>query len=156
MLKITLVACGNKMPSWVMEAVSEFSKRIQEYTNLSLIEIPLTKRGKSSDLARILDKETALIEAAIPSSARIIALDMNGEAFSSEQLAQKIQQLQQIVSHVCFIIGGPEGLSPDILQKSHERWSLSKLTLPHPLVRIVLLEALYRAWSILHHHPYHK
>lgn len=156
MLKITLIACGNKMPSWVTEAVSDFSKRLQEYANFNLIEIPLAKRGKSSDLARILDKEASLISAAIPSGARIIALDMKGEAFNSEQLAQKIEQLQNIASHLCFIIGGPEGLVPEILNKSHEQWSLSKLTLPHPLVRIILLETLYRAWSILHNHPYHR
>ncbi|WED44197.1 23S rRNA (pseudouridine(1915)-N(3))-methyltransferase RlmH [Legionella cardiaca] len=156
MLKITLLACGNKMPPWVIEAVSEFSKRLQEYANFNLIEIPLAKRGKPSDLARILDKEAGLIAGAIPQGARIIALDMKGETFDSENLAQKIEQLQNIASHLCFIIGGPEGLAPEILNKSHERWSLSKLTLPHPLVRIILLEALYRAWSILHNHPYHR
>jgi 23S rRNA (pseudouridine1915-N3)-methyltransferase len=156
MFKITLIACGNKMPGWVTEAVLEFSKRIQEYAQLHLLEIPLLKRGKTSDLSRILDKEAALISTAIPSGARVIALDIEGESFSSEILAQKLQQLQQITSQACFIIGGPEGLAKIILQKSHERWSLSKLTLPHPLVRVVLLEALYRAWSILHNHPYHK
>ncbi|KTC78247.1 23S rRNA (pseudouridine(1915)-N(3))-methyltransferase RlmH [Legionella brunensis] len=156
MLKITLIACGNKMPHWVTEAVSDFSKRLQEYANFNLVEIPLAKRGKSSDLARILDKEASLITAAIPQGSRIIALDMKGESFDSENLAQKIEHLQTIASHLCFIIGGPEGLVPEIINKSHERWSLSKLTLPHPLVRIILLETLYRAWSILHNHPYHR
>ncbi|WP_094090820.1 23S rRNA (pseudouridine(1915)-N(3))-methyltransferase RlmH [Legionella clemsonensis] len=156
MIKITLIACGNKMPVWVNEAVSEFSKRLQDYSNFNLIEIPLTKRGKASDLARILDKEASLIIAALPSNARIIALDMQGETFSSENLAQRLEQLQNIASHVCFVIGGPEGLVPEVLNRCQERWSLSKLTLPHPLVRIVLLEALYRAWSILHNHPYHR
>ncbi|ASQ45799.1 Ribosomal RNA large subunit methyltransferase H [Legionella clemsonensis] len=144
------------MPVWVNEAVSEFSKRLQDYSNFNLIEIPLTKRGKASDLARILDKEASLIIAALPSNARIIALDMQGETFSSENLAQRLEQLQNIASHVCFVIGGPEGLVPEVLNRCQERWSLSKLTLPHPLVRIVLLEALYRAWSILHNHPYHR
>ncbi|KTD16093.1 23S rRNA (pseudouridine(1915)-N(3))-methyltransferase RlmH [Legionella jordanis] len=156
MLKITLIACGNKMPKWVTEAALEFSKRIQEYAQFQLMEIPLAKRGKSSDMARILEKETGMILAAIPSGARVIALDMTGESFSSEGLARKIEHLQQITSHLCLIIGGPEGLSAEVLQRSHEQWSLSKLTLPHPLVRIVLLEALYRAWSILNNHPYHK
>ncbi|CEK10835.1 23S rRNA (pseudouridine(1915)-N(3))-methyltransferase RlmH [Legionella hackeliae] len=156
MLKITLIACGNKMPTWVTQAVAEFSKRLQEYANLTLLEIPLARRGKSSDLARILDKEATLIVNALPSGARIIALDMQGEAFNSESLAQKLEQLQNIASHLCFIIGGPEGLAPEVLNKCHERWSLSKLTLPHPLVRILLLETLYRAWSIIHNHPYHR
>lgn len=156
MLKITLVACGNKMPSWVAEAVSEFSKRLQEYVHFNLIEIPLAKRGKSSDLTRILEKEANLINTAIPSGSRVIALDIGGESFSSEKLAQKLEQLQQTTSHLCFIIGGPEGLIPQTLARCNERWSLSQLTLPHPLVRIVLLETLYRAWSIIHNHPYHK
>ena len=156
MFKITLIACGNKMPSWVTEPVSEFSKRLQEYVNFHLIEIPLAKRGKSSDLSRILEKEAALIANSIPLGARVIALDIGGNSFSSEKLALKLEQLQQTHSHLCFLIGGPEGLIPAIIARANERWSLSELTLPHPLVRIVLLEALYRAWSIIHNHPYHK
>ncbi|HGK6671847.1 TPA: 23S rRNA (pseudouridine(1915)-N(3))-methyltransferase RlmH [Legionella feeleii] len=156
MFKITLIACGNKMPSWVNTAVAEFSKRLQDYVSFNLVEIPLAKRGKSTDLTRILEKEAALISAAIPSNARIIALEINGNSFTSEKLALKLEQLQQITSHLCFLIGGPEGLIPSVIARSNERWSLSQLTLPHPLVRIVLLEALYRAWSIIHNHPYHK
>ena len=156
MFKITLIACGNKMPSWVEVASTEFSKRLQEYASFNLIEIPLAKRGKSSDLTRILEKEAALISAAIPNGARIIALDIGGHSFASEKLASKLEGLQQITSHVCFLIGGPEGLIPALIARSDERWSLSQLTLPHPLVRIVLLETLYRAWSIIHNHPYHK
>ena len=156
MLKITLVTMGNKMPTWVQLAVKEYTKRLQDAFALSIIEIPLIRRGKSTDLARIMEKELILMNAAIPSHARIIALDLAGESFNSEQLAVKIDKLQHISSHLCFLIGGPEGLSAERLAESHERWSLSKLTLPHTLVRITLLEMLYRAWSILHHHPYHK
>lgn len=156
MLKMTLIALGNKMPAWVEMAVQEFSKRLQDGVALNLVEIPLLRRGKSSDLARIMEKEMALISAAIPHGARLIALEINGESFSSEQLAEKLERLQQINSHLCFLIGGPEGLSPSLIARSDERWSLSKLTLPHTLVRIVLLETLYRAWSISHNHPYHK
>lgn len=156
MLKITLVAMGNKMPSWVNEACQEFSKRLQDGVNVQLIEIPLFKRGKSADLSRILDKELTLMRTAIPSNARLIALDKGGETFSSEALASKLQHVQHVSSHVCFLIGGPEGLAEALLAQSHERWSLSTLTLPHALARIVLLETLYRAWSILHNHPYHK
>jgi 23S rRNA (pseudouridine1915-N3)-methyltransferase len=156
MLKITIIAFGNKMPNWVSDAVQEFSKRLQDGISLTLTEIPLTRRGKGTDLNRILEKEMGLMNAAIPQNSRIIALDLKGESFSSEQLAHKIEQLQHITSHLCFLIGGPEGLPTPILERSNERWSLSKLTLPHTLARIVLLEALYRAWSILHNHPYHK
>lgn len=144
------------MPRWVDEAVQEFSKRLQESAQLQLLEIPLIKRGKSTDISRILEKEAALMQAAIPTGCRLIALDLTGESFTSEQLALKIERLQHITSHVCFLIGGPEGLSSDVLAQCNERWALSKLTLPHTLARIVLLETLYRAYSILQHHPYHK
>lgn len=156
MQKLTLIACGNKMPAWVIEAVSEFAKRLKEYAFFNLIEIPLGKRGKSSHLASLLEKETSLITAALPPSSYLIALDSQGEMFSSELLAQKMKHLQQISSHLCFIIGGPEGLNTNLQKKCHARWSLSRLTLPHPLVRVILLETLYRTWTILHNHPYHK
>ena len=156
MLKITLITLGNKMPTWVEQAVKEYTKRLQDGIALTLLELPLMRRGKSNDLARIMEKEGQLMLAAIPNHARIIALDVMGISFTSEQLAEKMGRLQHVASHLCFLIGGPEGLAPDVVAKSHEQWSLSTLTLPHTLVRITLLEALYRAWSILHHHPYHK
>lgn len=156
MFKITLITVGNKMPDWVNAAVYEFSKRLQDGISLNLIEIPMTRRGKSADLPRILEKEKKAIQNAIPPSARLIALDVGGEMFSSEQLAIKLEHLQQVNSHICFLIGGPEGLASELVAISAERWSLSKLTLPHTLARIVFLEAIYRAWSILNNHPYHK
>lgn len=156
MLKITLITLGNKMPDWVNQASNEYAKRFNDGISLKMIEIPLLKRHKSSDLPRIMEKEASMMIEAIPGNARLIALEIEGKDFSSEELAVKMTQLQQISSHLCFLIGGPEGLSQDILKRCDERWSLSKLTLPHPLARIVLLEALYRAWSIICNHPYHK
>ena len=156
MLKITLVTIGNKMPAWVDQAVKDYAKRLQDGVSLTIVEIPLIRRGKSTDLSRIMEKEMVLMSAAIPSNARLIALDIEGESFTSEQLSVKIARLQQLTSHLCFLIGGPEGLSSALVARSDERWSLSTLTLPHTLVRVTLVEALYRAWSILHNHPYHK
>lgn len=144
------------MPTWVNEAVKEYTKRLQDGISLQLIEIPLLRRGNSNDLSRIMEKEMALMLQAIPAQAHLIALEINGESFTSEQLALKIERLQQRTSHLCFLIGGPEGLSQALVSRSAERWSLSPLTLSHTLVRITLLEALYRAWSIQHNHPYHK
>lgn len=144
------------MPNWVNEAVQEFSKRLQDGVSVSFTEIPLLKRGKGTDLARILEKEMALMTAAIPNNSRLIALDVLGDTFSSEGLAKHLEQLQQVSSHLCFLIGGPEGLAKPLLERCQERWSLSKLTLPHTIARIVVIEALYRAWTILHNHPYHK
>lgn len=156
MLKITVVTLGNKMPDWVVQGSKDYTKRFNDGIQLKIIEIPLIRRSKSSDLNRILEKESTLMKEAIPHGARIIALDIEGKSYSSEDLALKITQLQQISSHFCFLIGGPEGLSQEVLKLCDERWSLSKLTLPHPLVRIILLETLYRAWSIINNHPYHK
>lgn len=156
MLKITIITLGNKMPDWVVTGSNDYLKRFKDGIQVKIIEIPLISRSKSSDLARIMEKESALIKESLPNGARLIALDIEGKSFSSDELAIKITQLQQISSHFCLIIGGPEGLSSDILKLCDERWSLSKLTLPHPLVRIILLETLYRAWSIINNHPYHK
>lgn len=156
MLEITLIAMGNKMPGWVTEASEEFIKRLGEAFKLHLIEIPLLRRGHSHDLTRVLEKEATRLHAAIPRDAYLIALDLTGKTFSSEHLSVHLNHLQQITGHLCFVIGGPEGLPKSCLAQSRERWSLSTLTLPHPLARVVLLEALYRAWSILMNHPYHK
>ena len=156
MLEITLIAMGNKMPTWVTEASTEFTKRLREAFKLHLIEIPLLKRGSPHELARILDKEATRLNTTIPPDAHLIALDLSGTTFSSENLAKHLGHLQHITSHLCFVIGGPEGLPQSCLRASRERWSLSTLTLPHPLARVVLLEALYREWSILNNHPYHK
>lgn len=156
MFKITIIALGNKMPDWVHQGCQEYSKRLQNGIAFQLVEIPLLARSKNSDLGRIMEKEAALIKQAIPNQAKIIALDVEGKTFDSEGLAAKISQLQQVTSHICLLIGGPEGLSDEILGLCDEKWSLSKLTLPHPLVRIVLFETLYRAWTIITNHPYHK
>lgn len=144
------------MPDWVIQGSNDYAKRFNNGIALNFIEIPLIQRNKSSDLARILEKEALLIKQAIPNNTRLIALEIEGKTFSSEELASKITQLQQLSSHFCFLIGGPEGLTEEVLKLCDERWSLSKLTLPHPLVRIILLETLYRAWSIINNHPYHK
>lgn len=156
MLKITIIACGDKMPAWVEVAGAEYIKRLKEYVNLTFIQIPLIKRSKSSDLTRILDKESSLIVSAIPTGSRVIALAIEGKIYSSEQLAEKFLTQQHTCSHICFLIGGPEGLTAQTLSYCHEQWSLSALTLPHPLVRIILLETIYRAWTIINKHPYHK
>jgi len=156
MLKITIITLGSKMSDWVTQGSNDYAKRFSDGIAVKLIEIPLIKRSKSSDLIRIMEKESSLIKETIPNGSRTIALEIEGKSFSSEELAAKITQLQQVSSHLCFIVGGPEGLSPETLALCDDRWSLSKLTLPHPLVRIILLETLYRAWSINNNHPYHK
>lgn len=156
MFKITIITLGNKMPRWVNEAVAEFSKRLQEFAQLTLIEIPLIKRGKNNDISRIIEKESQLIVDVIPDQSYRIALAIDGKTFSSEALAQQLMNIQLRSPHLCLFIGGPEGLSEQVLARCQEKWSLSKLTLPHTLARIVLLESIYRAFSININHPYHK
>ena len=156
MLKLTVIALGQKMPDWVSAACQEFIKRLTDAITIQIIEIPIHKRGKASDLSRLLEKEKRLMHSVIPANAYLIALDSRGKMFTSEQLATKLAQLQHVTSHVCCLIGGPEGLDTELLAQCNERWSLSSLTLPHTLARILLLETIYRSWSILHNHPYHK
>jgi 23S rRNA (pseudouridine1915-N3)-methyltransferase len=156
MLKITIITVGNKMPNWIVEGCHEYAKRLTENTQLKLIEIPMISRTKSTHIEKAMERESLLMKAAIPNNARLIGMVINGETFSSEGLAQKIEKIQQTHSHLCFLIGGPEGMAPELISACDEKWSLSKLTLPHPLARIVLIEALYRGISILKNHPYHK
>lgn len=156
MFKITIISVGQKMPAWVSEAVAEYTKRLQEFTELKWVEVPLTHRPKHCDLQKIMDKERQLIDRAIPKGAYIVALAIDGKTFSSEELAKNLGKLALITSHLCLIIGGPEGLTEHTLSQANERWSLSALTLPHPLVRVILAEALYRAHAINANHPYHK
>lgn len=156
MIHITVVALGDKMPAWIQTGVEEYLKRLKEFAQCRIIEMPLIKRPKNGDISRIMTKEASFILNAIPKDAHIIALVINGQRFSSEGMAQKLMHIGHHTSHLCFLIGGPEGLASTVIEKSHSQWSLSDLTLPHPLVRVLLLESLYRAFSINANHPYHK
>jgi 23S rRNA (pseudouridine1915-N3)-methyltransferase len=120
------------------------------------VEIPAGKRGKNADIKRILDAEGEKMLAAVPKGSRIVTLEVEGGNWNSPQLAQKLEQWQMDGRDVCLLVGGPEGLAPSCIAASEAKWSLSALTLPHPLVRVVLAESLYRAWSISTNHPYHR
>ncbi len=156
MLKVTVIALGNKMPEWVNTASKTYLNRFKDGILVKLIELPLTKRSKSTDLSQVMEKEKQDVIKHIPKGAYLIALDVKGQTFSSEALAKKIDSLSLKTSHICLLIGGPEGHTQDLLDLTHEKWSLSKLTLPHALARVVLLESLYRAWTIIQNHPYHR
>lgn len=144
------------MPSWVVAGVAEYTPRMPADYKIQLIEIPLEKRGKNADLSKIIHVEETKILAAIPQGAVCVALDRIGKAIDTVTLAKHLQTWHDSRQEVCFIIGGPEGLSEAFLKKATLLWSLSAMTLPHPLVRIVLAEQLYRAWSITVNHPYHR
>lgn len=144
------------MPEWVESGYAEYAKRMPRDLLVEMLELPLAPRGKNTDIAKAMEKEGDAILSVIGKNEQVIALDVRGKPWSTEQLAENLAAWKMSGDNFCLLIGGPDGLSPAILQKAAIKWSLSPLTLPHPLVRIVLIEQLYRAASILQNHPYHK
>jgi 23S rRNA (pseudouridine1915-N3)-methyltransferase len=155
-MKIQLVAVGSKMPGWVQKGYFEYERRFPKDFPLELCEIGAGKRGKNADIRRILQLEGEKTLAAIPKGNRIVTLEVTGKPWNTEQLAKNLEVWQMDGRNVSLLIGGPEGLAPSCIAASEQKWSLSALTLPHPLVRIVVAESLYRAWSINNNHPYHR
>ena len=155
-MKLRVLSVGTKMSAWVQEGVAEYQKRLIADLDFSLIEIPMAKRSKNSNSDQCKKKESDALLAAIPANDYVIALDVTGKSFSTEDLAEKITDFRQRGNNLSVLIGGPDGLHAECLARSSERWSLSALTFPHPLVRVVLTEQLYRAISIIKGHPYHR
>ena len=155
-MRISVIAVGSKMPLWVEQGVAEYSKRLPAEIRFQVKEIALGKRGKNADLKRAIDGEGQQMLAAIGARDRVIALDVKGKPWDTDKLAVELADWQMQGDDVSLLVGGPDGLAAECLQRADQRWSLSALTLPHPLVRIVLAEQLYRAWSINNNHPYHR
>ena len=155
-MKIKLLAVGTKMPSWVTQGYDEYARRMPSDMQLQLQELGLGFRGKSADLKRAIAKEGEQMLAAIPAQDYVIALDVLGNPWSTQQLAKQCGDWRMSGRNVTLLVGGPDGLDPASVARADQRWSLSPLTLPHPLVRVVLAEQIYRAWSLLNNHPYHK
>ena len=144
------------MPSWVSEGFQEYQRRLPRDFSLNLIEISAGKRGKNADIKRILNKEGELMLSAVKSGNRVITLDLSQKQWNTPELAKQMNQWQLDGRNVSLLIGGPEGLAPACKQASEQVWCLSALTLPHPMVRIIVAESLYRGWSLNHNHPYHR
>ncbi len=155
-MQINLIAVGKRMPGWIEAGYQEYAKRLPPECKLELIEIAAEKRSKGADLNRIKQHEGAQMLTAIPTRNQVAALDEQGQQWNTQQLAQQLQGWRESGQDVSLLIGGPEGLASACLEKAQIKWSLSRLTLPHPLVRIIVAEQIYRAWSILNHHPYHR
>lgn len=153
---IRLIAVGTKMPGWVAQGVEEYSKRLPPELKFEIREIALGKRGKGADIQRAIQTEGQQMLAAIGQYDHVIALDVKGKSWSTEQLATELTGWQREGDNICLLVGGPDGLAPECLQRAQQRWSLSALTLPHPLVRVILAEQLYRAWTVNSNHPYHR
>ena len=155
-MQLLVAAVGQRMPNWVTEAWTEYARRFPPSLVLSLREINLGKRSKNADTKRLTTGESRALYDAMPARARVIALDVRGQAWSTGKLADRLEQWMGEGRDVGFMIGGPEGIDARVMQKADDRWSLGPLTLPHPLVRVVLAEQLYRAWTITQNHPYHR
>ncbi len=154
-MKITLLAVGNKMPDWVVKGFNDYQKRLQTYP-FSLIEIQPVKRSKTLSENKICQLEGDKILAKIENNMHVVALEVTGKVMATEQLAIQLNNWMQTTPHLCLIIGGPDGLSADVLNRANQKWSLSPLTFPHPIARLIVVEQIYRAWSINNNHPYHR
>lgn len=155
-MNIHLLAVGTKMPSWVNQGYAEYAQRLPNKCKLILKEIAAEKRLKNSNIPAIKIKESEKLLAAIPSGCRVVALDVLGKNWSTEKLADRLQDWMMGGQDIALLIGGPEGLTKEALAIADEKWSLSALTFPHPLVRVILAEQLYRAYTITENHPYHR
>lgn len=153
---INLIAVGTRCSQWAETGFQDYQKRLPTECKLNLITIPLSKRNKNSEISKHIAEEEKKILAAIPKRSRIIALDVQGQMWNTQQLAQSLQRWQLERYDVSLLIGGPDGLGDACTKIAERIWSLSPLTLPHALVRIVVAEQLYRAWSLLNGHPYHR
>jgi 23S rRNA (pseudouridine1915-N3)-methyltransferase len=154
-MRLLLVAVGVRMPTWADAAFAEYAKRMPPELRLELKAVKAEPRGTKS-AAQLMAAEAARIEAAIPRGARRICLDERGERLTSAQLAERLARWQLDGRDAALLVGGPDGLDPALKSSADEALRVSDLTLPHALVRVVVAEAIYRAWSIHAGHPYHR
>ena len=151
-----LIAIGDKMPAWVNAGFKEYQKRLAPPYELQLVEIPLSKHQRPHNITAAREKEALRMLAQIPKQSYCIALEAAPQQFDTPSLADKIPTWLDYAHDITLLIGGPEGLHPNCLKRANSTWSLSRLTFAHPLVRVIVAEQLYRAVSIILHHPYHK
>ena len=144
------------MPDWVELASNDYSKRLPTDIKINPILLPLIKRGKNPDIPRIIRDESRKILSVIPKDSLLVVLDVVGKPITTMKLSSILEGWLQQGQDVSIVIGGPDGVSEELLAQASLKLSLSALTFPHPLVRIILLEQIYRAWSILNNHPYHR
>ena len=155
-MKLLVIAVGQRMPDWAQTAWADYAKRFPPELRLELKAIKTEPRSGGKTTEQIMTAERQRIEAALPSGTHVVALDERGSALTTAALAAKLSQWQGQGGDVALLIGGPDGLHPALRQGAHERIRLSDLTLPHAMVRVLLVEQLYRAWSINAGHPYHR
>ena len=155
-MKLWLVAVGHKMPDWISVGFNEYAKRMPRETKIELVEIKPEPRTTGKSIPQIMEAEAQRILAALPQGALRIALDERGAQLTTRQLAQQMQDWMRGGRDVVFIIGGADGLHESVKSSVQQQLALSSMTLPHGMVRVLLAEQLYRAYSLLHNHPYHR
>lgn len=155
-MRVRLVVVGRRMPRWVEAGIAEYEPRLPREWRFEIVEIAVAARGNNADIERLKRAEGEKMLRAIPNGAEVIAFDERGDLRSTLDWAKSVKQWQQHGRDVALLVGGPDGLAPECLARAQQRWSLSKLTLPHGLVRVIVLEQLYRAWSVAQGHPYHR
>jgi len=155
-MRVVVIAVANRQPSWVDQGFDEYAKRLGKDCRLELKQIALAKHRSRGNLERVLEDEGHRMLAAVPKAAHVVALSESGSTWSTKQLAARLRDWMTLGAPVSLLIGGPDGLSATCTQRAAERWSLSPLTLPHGLARILVAEAVYRAWTVNQRHPYHR
>lgn len=155
-MRIRIVAVGTRMPDWVSAGVDTYLGRMPPECRVEVVEIPVAPRGKNADIARLRAAEGARMQQAVAGCARIIALDERGKPWTTRDMASELGDWLQSGGDVALLIGGPDGLDPACRERAHRVVSISGLTLPHAMVRVLLAEALYRAWTLHVGHPYHR
>jgi 23S rRNA (pseudouridine1915-N3)-methyltransferase len=155
-MRISILSVGHKMPAWIQDGFHEYTRRMPPEIRVELVELKPEERGAGRAAAKAMDDEGARILDAVPEGAALLALDERGKAISTQGLAVMLAEWMRDGSHPAFAIGGADGLSPQVKERAQKLVSLSTLTLPHGLVRVVLAEQIYRAWTILARHPYHR
>ncbi len=154
-MKTSIVAVGQKIPDWAQTAYSDYAKRFPPDARVELKTVKTEPRG-SKTLPTLLQAERTRIEGALTRGTRVVVLDEHGQNLTTVALAQLLSQWQMQGDDVAFVIGGPDGLDPDFKAQAAQRIRLSDMTLPHAMARVLLIEQLYRAWSVNHNHPYHR
>jgi 23S rRNA (pseudouridine1915-N3)-methyltransferase len=158
-MKVRLLTIGQKMPDWVQTGYDDYARRVQPMLPVHTLELPMARRGKSdspADIQKYCQQEGQAILAALQPRERLIALEVGGRNLSTEKLSSTLETWMLEGVDVALAIGGPDGLSDAVRQRAEWHWSLSALTLPHPMVRVIVIEQLYRAMSLMKGHPYHR
>lgn len=154
-MRLCVVAIGQRMPAWIDQGWKAYADRFPPAMPLELREVPAERRTRNADIESIRRRECDALLAAAGGS-RLVALDAGGRQWSTVELAERLEHWMQLGTDVSFLVGGPDGLTPECIARADQHWSLSRLTLPHAIVRVLLAEQIYRAWTIIRNHPYHR